>query len=147
MTDNISNAPGWPGITPRWTSSAKSGVGTSLTGASRVWFTLSHGILDEIYYPRVDLACTRDMGLIVTDGKNFISEEKRDMVHQQEYISPGVPAYHLINTDSQGRFRIEKEIFTDPLRDSLVQMTRFTPLQGSLTDYHLYVILAPHLRN
>ena len=92
-------------------------------------------------------ACTRDMGLIVTDGKNFISEEKRDMVHQQAYISPSAPAYHLINADSQGRFRIEKEIFTDTLRDSLVQRTKFTPLQGSLTDYHLYVILAPHLRN
>jgi glucoamylase len=147
MTDNTSIAPGSPGITPRWTSSAKSGIGTSLTGESRVWFTISHGILDEIYYPRVDLACTRDMGLVVTDGKNFISEEKRDMVHQQEYISPGAPAYRLINTDRQGRFRIEKDIFTDPMRDSLIQMTKFIPLQGSLEDYHLYVILAPHLRN
>ena len=45
--------------------------------ASRVWFTLSHGILNEIYYPRVDQACTRDMGLIITDGTDFFSEEKR----------------------------------------------------------------------
>jgi hypothetical protein len=36
-------APGWPGIEPRWTSSAKSGVGTALTATSRVW-------LNEIYY-------------------------------------------------------------------------------------------------
>ncbi len=147
MADNRTFAPGWPGISPRWTSSAKSGVGTSLSGASRVWFTISHGILDEIYYPRVDLACTRDMGLIVTDGKDFIAEEKRDMDHQQEYISAGVPAYHLTNASRQGRFKIEKEILTDPLRDTLVQMTRFTALQGSLADYHLYVILAPHIHN
>jgi hypothetical protein len=33
------NAPGWPGIPPRWTSSAKSGLGTALGGESRVWFT------------------------------------------------------------------------------------------------------------
>jgi glucoamylase len=66
-------APGQPGIPPRWTSSAKSGVGTALNNASRVWFTLSHGILDEVYYPRVDQACTRDLGLIVTDGHNFFS--------------------------------------------------------------------------
>lgn len=145
--NNTVYAPGWPGITPRWTSSDKSGVGTALSGASRVWFTISHGILDEIYYPRVDLACTRDMGLIVTDGKEFISEEKRDMHHEQAYIAPGVPAYHLTNTSPQQRFRIDKEILTDPLRDSLVQMTRFTPLIGSLKDYHVYVILAPHLRN
>jgi len=31
-------APGWPGIPPRWTSSAKSGVGTALSLGSRVWF-------------------------------------------------------------------------------------------------------------
>src|SRR5213593_1364674 len=61
-----SDAPGWPGIEPRWTSSAKSGVGTSLSAMSRTWFTLSHGILNEIYYRRPDQACTRDLGLIVT---------------------------------------------------------------------------------
>ena len=61
-------APGWPGIGPRWTSSAKSGVGAALSGASHVWFTLSHGILNEVYYPRIDEACIRDCGLIVTDG-------------------------------------------------------------------------------
>jgi hypothetical protein len=53
-------APGHPGIPARWTSSAKSGVGTAPPVVSRVWFTLSHSILDEIYYPRVDYACTRD---------------------------------------------------------------------------------------
>ncbi len=41
------NAPGWPGTPARWTSAAKSGVGTAL-GGSPVWFTLSHGILNEI---------------------------------------------------------------------------------------------------
>jgi glucoamylase len=56
--EQAESAPGGPGIEPRWTSSAKSGVGTALGTASHVWFTISHGILDEIYYPRVDLACT-----------------------------------------------------------------------------------------
>ena len=71
-------APGWPGLPARWTSSAKSGIGTSVSRDSRVWFTLSHGILNEIYYPRVDHACTRDLGFIVTDGHTYFSEEKRD---------------------------------------------------------------------
>lgn len=44
-------APGWPGIPARWTSSAKSGLGTAVSRDSRVWFTLSHGILNEIYVP------------------------------------------------------------------------------------------------
>ena len=50
MTDE-QVAPGAPGIPPRWTSSAKTGVGTALNHSSRVWFTLSHGIFDELYYP------------------------------------------------------------------------------------------------
>ena len=78
MSESVRYAPGWPGIPPRWTSSAKTGLGTSLRPSSRVWFTLSHGILNEVYYPRVDQACLRDQGLIVTDGHTFFSEEKRD---------------------------------------------------------------------
>src|ERR1043166_9106872 len=45
---------GAPGIEPRWTSSAKEGVGTAYHTSCRVWFTLSHGILNEIEYPDRD---------------------------------------------------------------------------------------------
>jgi len=145
--NNDSVAPGWPGIPPRWTSSAKSGVGTALNHSSRVWFTLSHGIFDEIYYPRVDQACTRDMGLIVTDGKDFFSEEKRQTAQKIEALTDGVPAYKLTNTCLDGRYRIEKEIVTDPRRDVALQQTKFTALKGRLEDYHLYVLLSPHLGN
>src|SRR5580698_7111825 len=74
----VADAPGWPGIEARWTSSAKIGVGSALSPVSRVWFTVSHGILNEVYYPRVDQACIRDFGLVVTDGAGFFAEEKRD---------------------------------------------------------------------
>jgi glucoamylase len=147
MSDGIQYAPGWPGIPARWTSSAKSGVGTALSSASRVWFTLSHGILNEIYYPDIDQASTRDLGLIVTDGREFFSEEKRHTDHQVDYLAEGVPAYRLINTCVQGRYRIEKEVVADPDRDVLLQRIRFVPLQGTLAGYRLYALLAPHLAN
>jgi glucoamylase len=140
-------APGWPGIPPRWTSSAKSGIGTALNLHSCVWFTLSHGILNEVYFPRVDQACTRDMGLIVTDGASFFSEEKRHCRFKNVPIEPGIPVYNLTNTELQGRYRIEKEIFSDPYRNVVLQKIRFIPLQGTLADYHLYALLAPHLAN
>ena len=145
--DNENSAPGWPGIPGRWTSSAKSGVGTALNPSSRVWFTLSHGIFDEIYYPRVDEACTRDMGLIVTNGSDFFSEEKRQTDQQIEALADNVPAFRLTNTCMEGRYRIEKEILSDPRRDSVLQRTQFTALKGELKDYHMYVLLAPHLGN
>jgi glucoamylase len=147
MNESQANAPGSPGIPARWTSSAKSGVGTALSAASRVWFTVSHGILNEVYYPRVDQACTRDMGLIVTDGKAFFSEEKRDTKSEVHYLAKGVPAYRLVNTCTQGRYRIQKDIVTDPQRDVVLQQIQFTPLEGAVEDYHLYVLLAPHLGN
>src|SRR5579864_7936437 len=103
-TDRASHAPGWPGIPARWTSSAKSGVGTALPRESRVWFTLSHGILNEVYYPRVDQACTRDMGLIVTDGRDFFSEEKRHARHEIAPLADGVPAFRLVNTCNENRY-------------------------------------------
>ena len=147
MDGQPGSAPGHPGIPPRWTSAAKVGVGTSLSAASRVWFTLSHGILNEVYYPRLDQACIRDMGLLVTDGQGFVSQEQRHCDHTVEYVAAGVPAYRLVNTCHQGRYRIEKEIIVDPARDVVLQQTRFVPLQGFLADYHVYVLLAPHLGN
>jgi glucoamylase len=38
---------GAPGIEPRWTSSAKEGLGTAYSGSCCLWFTLSHGIINE----------------------------------------------------------------------------------------------------
>ncbi len=145
--ENKDYAPGWPGVVPTWTSSDKSGVGTALGAESRVWFTISHGILNEIYYGRVDQACTRDMGMIVTDGSGFFSEEKRDARHEVTTLAPGVPAYKLTNTCERQRYIIEKDVLADPVRDAVIQHTNFTPLQGDMEDYHLYVLLAPHLAN
>jgi len=147
VSDTERHAPGWPGIPPRWTSSAKSGVGTALNLHSRVWFTTSHGILNEVYYPRVDQACTRDMGLLVTDGSSYFSEEKRSCRFENVPLEPGVPAYRLTNTELDRRYRIEKEVLTDPYRNVVLQKVRFVPLQGKLSDYRLYALLAPHLAN
>jgi glucoamylase len=144
---NIRYAPGFPGIEPRWTSSAKTGVGTALNLHSRVWFTLSHGILNEIYFPRVDQACTRDFGLLITDGREFFSEEKRHCSFENVPIEPGVPVYKLTNTHLGGRYRIEKEVLTDPWRNVVLQKIRFVPLQGNLSDYRLYTLLSSHLAN
>ncbi|MCF7688862.1 MAG: hypothetical protein K9M98_02590 [Cephaloticoccus sp.] len=66
MNTALLSAPGGPGCEARWTSSAKSGVGTSTTVESQLWFTLSHGIVNEVYYPRLDRANIRDLGFIVT---------------------------------------------------------------------------------
>ncbi len=140
-------APGWPGIPPKWNASKKTGVGVSLNPLSQVWFTISNGILNEIYYPRVDIACIRDMGFLISDGKDFFSEEKRDTVQKQQYLVPGVPAYHFINTCKEKKYLINKEIIADPQRNTLIQRIEFKPRVGKINDYHLFALMAPHLDN
>jgi len=108
MAISKTTPPGAPGISARWTSSAKSGIGKSLNHSSNPIFTLSHGIVNEVYYPREDLACIRDMGLIVTNGKDFFSEEKRDCTHSIKWIKEGVPAFQITNTCVQKRYTSEK---------------------------------------
>ncbi len=140
-------APGWPGIEARWTSSAKSGVGTALNTTSEVWFTLSHGILNEIYYPRVDQACTRDMGFIITDGKDFFSEEKRHTKNKVEFLADGIPVYKLTNKCKSGYYEITKEILADPSRDCIIQKVKFEVKNNLFENPHIYALLAPHLGN
>jgi GH15 family glucan-1,4-alpha-glucosidase len=71
----LSVPPGGPGIHPTWTSSAKDLVTTAL-GTGRVWVTLGHGILNEIYWPTTGTPQTRDLGFIVATPNGWF-EVKR----------------------------------------------------------------------
>ena len=138
---------GHPGTPPKWNSSAKSGVGTALKDASEVWFTLSHGILNEIYYPRVDIACVRDMGFLIADGKEFFSEEKRHTRSELTYQEDGVPAFSFVNTCKREYYRISKQVIADPKRNCILQKVKFEALRGEAADYKVYALLAPHINN
>ena len=90
------HAPGKPGIPPTWSSSAKDMVGCAL-GNSRLWFTLGFGIVNEVYYPRVDLPQIRDLGFIVADGEGFWAEVKRVANYRMQLLAPGVPAVEILH--------------------------------------------------
>lgn len=139
--------PGKPGSSPRWAPGPKDGVGTALSSASSVWFTLGHGILTEIFYPFVDTACTRDLGLLVSDRRDFFSEERQDTDSKLECLARGVPAFRLTNVCRQGRYAIVKEVLADPRRSVVLQQVSFEPRQGKRDDYALFVLLTPHLEN
>jgi glucoamylase len=140
-----SGAFGAPGIEPRWTSSAKEGVGTAYHTSCRLWFTLSHGIINEIYYPRVDQPNTRDFQFLISDGETFCHEEKRDLNHVVEYPERDCVFYRLTNSERQGRYRIIKHVLTDPHRSVLLVHTKVEVLDGSLRGkLRLYALLVPH---
>ena len=143
-------APAGPGADPRWSPSDKAGIGTAVgpssLSTSLVWFTLGHGGLTEVFYPRLDQPCIRDLALVVTDGQRV--RLRRAVRRRAPRRIPGRAAclaYRLINTCKQGRYRIEKTDIAHPHQDAVVQRIRFTPLRGTLEDYRLYALLNPHL--
>lgn len=146
MASSAQPAPGAPGIVPRWTSSAKDGVGTAYSGSALVWFTLSHGIVNEIYFPHVDTPNTRDLQFLITDGETFCHEEKRDLDHLTEYPEKGALLYRLTNTDRQGRYRLVKEVIVEPHSPVLLMQTKLEIFDETLRDkLRVYALLAPHL--
>ena len=145
LPDN-SVAFGAPGIAPRWTSSAKEGLGTAYHTSCRLWFTLSHGIVNEIYYPHVDQPNTRDFQFLISDGETFCHEEKRDLDHKIEYPERDCPFYRLTNLERNGRYRLVKHVLTDPHRSVLLVHTKLQVLDKTLRGkLKVYALLAPHL--
>jgi len=137
---------GAPGIEPRWTSSAKEGVGTAYHTSCRLWFTLSHGIVNEIYYPHVDQPNTRDFQFLISDGETFCHEEKRDLTHAIEYPERDCLFYRLTNVEPRRRYRLVKYVFADPHRSVLLVHTKLEVLDESLRGrLSVYALLAPHL--
>jgi glucoamylase len=145
MKTTTDEAFGRPGIPPRWTSSSKEGVGTAYNTASRVWFTISHGILNEVYFPTVDSPQVRDLGFLVTDGESFFHEEKRHLETRLEYLDDHALGYRVINEEPGKRYRIVKEIITDPHLPCVLIRTRLEGDEALLRKLRLYVLLAPHL--
>jgi len=139
-------APGAPGCEPRWTHSRKEGLGTAYHTSCLLWFTLSHGIVNEIYYPTIDQPNTRDFQFLITDGETFCHEEKRDLRHEIAYPEHNCLFYKLTNTAPDGRYRIIKHICADPHRPVLLVHVRLEvhdpALRGKL---RLFALLAPHL--
>jgi len=144
-TDQLHEAFGRPGIPPRWTSSSKEGIGTAYSASSRVWFTISYGILNEIYFPTIDHPQTRDMQFLITDGEGFFHQERRDLDHEIECIATDALGYRVTSSDRNHRYRLVKEIISDPHQSCVLINTRLEGDPGFLKKLRVYALLAPHL--
>lgn len=127
---------GWPGIPPAWTSSAKDAVTTAL-GPSRVWATVGFGILNEVYWPSTGRPQVRDLGFIVAGEDGWV-EVKRTQRYTLETPSPCVPLPRVVH-EGEG-YRLALEFLPDPLRDVLLVAYNL-----EADGRKLYPLLAPHL--
>ena len=113
-------------------------VGCSL-GPSRLRFTIGFGILNEVYYPRVDIPQIRDLGFIVAGPDGFWSEVKRNANYRLRLVAPGVPAAEIRH--EHPLYALQLRVTPDPLREVLlIECT----LEGE-EALRLYMLLAPHL--
>jgi glucoamylase len=136
---------GGPGMEPRWTSSVKDAVGTAYAASSRIWFTCSHGILNEFYHPTDRPAQVRDMEFLITDGETFVHEEKRDLQSTFEYIDPEALGVRYVNRDPENRYTLTKEIICDPHHAVVLTHVRIEADANLLPRLKVYALLAPHL--
>lgn len=162
-TANSDSAPGAPGDKPFWAYSGKTGIGTSYeayqqgryddnsaTGTvSKVWFSLAKGMITETMFGLIHQAQIRDMQFIVS-GADFVVAESDGLSNSVEYLDvdpqgrPTSLAYRVTSEDSQGRFRIIKDIFTDPDAQSLMVRVRF---QANEPGLRAHVQVNPYVNN
>jgi glucoamylase len=143
--DDDGPAFGAPGLEPRWTSSEKDAVSTAYSASSRVWFTVSHGTLNEIYYPTIDRPQTRDMELLFSDGETFVHEEKRHFDYDFHYIDGSAPAVRVVSKEQRGRSTVTKEFVCDPHHPVVLMNVKITGDEDFLSRLKCYALLAPHL--
>jgi glucoamylase len=139
------NAFGAPGLPPRWTSSAKDAVGTAYAASSRAWFTVSHGILNEIYYPTIDRPQMRDMEFLITDGETFFHEEKRDLEHEFAYIDSDSLGVRITARDRDERYTLTKEIINDPHYPVVLIHVRLEGIEDLMSRLKIYALMSPHV--
>jgi glucoamylase len=143
--DDDGAAFGAPGLEPRWTSSRKDAVATAYAASSRVWFTMSHGTLNELYYPTIDRPQTRDMELLFSDEATFVHEEKRDFTYDFAYIDPDAPAVRVTGTAPGGLYKVTKEFISDPHHPVVLVNVKIEATPEVLATLKCYALLAPHL--
>ena len=137
-------APGHPGLAHSWAPALKEAVGTAYeekTAASPVWFTIAQGIVTEVFYPNADTAQLGDLQILVTDGKSYFSEQKRDTESRVVYDGFVVK---INSMEKNGAYVLEQKVFTDPKRAVVLVSTQVRAARPGLK---FYALMNPAMNN
>lgn len=163
LAQDVGPAPGAPGDAPTWVNAAKVGAGASYeayvdgqyrdggpTGeVSKVWFSIADGVLTETMWGLIHEAQIKQMRLAVVVGDEVVVEGDDtdftvDYLTRDDQGRPLSPSYRVTTRDRQGRFEIEKRLFTDPDGQALVVRVEVRALTASVVPF---VLLEPHMAN
>ena len=139
ILENQPKAFGAPGIPPRWTRSAKDIVGTAYSTSSRIWYTASACVINEIYFPTIDLPQIRDLQFLVSDGEVFSTKNAATWPARPN-TSTSMASRCASSRASSDRYRLIKEIIADPHLPCLLIDARLEADDPEiLARLHLYV--------
>jgi glucoamylase len=127
---------GAPGMAPTWASSDKDFVTASL-GPARLWATVGHGVINEVYWPSTGEPQLRDLTFYLVDDLQWLDLKR---IRRYELHTPATHLPLLTVTHIGDDYRLSLDVLPDPMRDVL--LVRYE-LVGR---YRLVMIAAPHLQ-
>jgi glucoamylase len=138
-------APGSPGANATWNESNLQGFADSLGSASKVWYTLGDGELENVFYPETDTPSTFGLQYLVTDGSTFTDTETGSTTHAISLVDPTSLVWQQVNTATSGDYKITKTYIADPARSVVLIQTTFDNLSSA--PLQLYADYLPQLNN
>jgi glucoamylase len=93
-------------------------IATAVSETSRVWFTIAHGRIEEVFYPRPDHACVRRLRVSVGGTADDAAE------HSYLRADDAVPM--LAITTERAPYELTKETVADPRSNTVLQHVRWS---------------------
>jgi glucoamylase len=140
-------ASGGPGAASYFDQARKDCLGTARNTASKVWYTVSDGVLSDVYEPTIDNTNVGTLQYAVTDGSTFTDLQTRDMTYTVQADDTGMVCT-VTSTDAKHGFQLTTTYTTDPARDTVLMNTRLAPSPGShasVRGLHVYARLDAHV--
>ena len=146
-------APGGPGVDEQYLPATKSGVGTSTTTASRVWFTVQRpGGLGEVFYPSADSPAARTTQFVVADQHGGAVRAEQAATVRTTLADSASLSFRQTFAERHGRWRLTASYVTDPARATVLVDVTFAASKASKASkagnrYTVYAVHDPALAN
>ena len=137
-------AAGAPGAASYYDEARKDCIGTSADSGSKVWYTVAHGTLSDVYAPTIDNTNVKSLDPIVT-GPGFTALQPRDMTYTVSSLDGTGMACEVTAHDAAHNFDIVTDFITDPQAEAVVMRFTLVPLAGAPAGLHLYLRFNPLL--
>src|SRR5207237_6452560 len=106
---------------------------------SRVWFTVAHGNLSEVFFPAVDRPLLCGLRFLVAASGAPPIDDASDARHEVRWVEPGVPAFRAVSKHAE--YTLHKEFVVDPDSNALLLAVTFRP---EMPDLRLFLQATVH---